>query len=287
MLRVLSFRFADHTRHRRAPRLTTRSWIPPVCLLLTTTLAADPSIEATTRDDGTYQFTLTSQEPLEVAEGQAAILAEARQLCSEGTPQLGRYRFSKNEPVDGGPPADADQSDADSLVLVQDIFCSSPLPPRDREPTRPLTPDDKEVIESEVRALTTSYLHAPSTGEYRKPYSMLTDIMKSMSPFEIWQKEREKFVAESGSIQETDVWRMTIYVDPPSAPEPGIYVAADYEMSFENVPFKCGYIIWVEQPDGTYRITREDYGLLDDSTLAAIDEAEIPLFKSRMGCRDP
>ena len=27
----------------RPPRLTTRSWMPPVCSLLTTTLAADPS----------------------------------------------------------------------------------------------------------------------------------------------------------------------------------------------------------------------------------------------------
>ena len=254
-------------------------------LLLTSTLAADPTIEATRRDDGTYQFTLTSQGPIGVAEAQAAILIQARQLCDKHTPELGNYRFSKSEVVKR--PVDAHESDDDNeLVLVQDVSCNPSPPTPDRKRTRSLTAEDKQLIESRVRSLTGSYLHMPTNGEYRRPYSMLSDFMKSILPFETWQKQREAFVAESGPIQETDIWRITIYVDSPSAPEPGIYVAADYEMSFENVPFVCGYLIWVEQPDRTFRITREETGVLDASTLAGIDKSDIPSVKRRIGCRD-
>ena len=280
---MLTARSISPLRCNRSPRLTTRGLLVPIFLLLTTTLTADPEIESTRRDDGTYQFTLTSKQPIGVGQAQAAILIQARQLCGELVPQLDSYRFSKSETfVDTN---DAEEPNDDSLVLVQDISCNPPTM-RDNKQSRSLTPEDKTLVETEIRTLTVSYLHGPSDREYRNPYSMLSDYMQSIVPFETWRKQREEFVAEAGSIQETDIWRTTIYVDPPSAPEPGIYVAADYEMSFENVPFLCGYLVWVEQPDRTFRITREETGVLDASTLAGLDESDIPSVKSRIGCRD-
>ena len=130
MLRVRS---AIPSGHHGTAHVTIGGTLPAVLLLRTNTLAADPTIEATRRDDGTYQFTLTSQESIGVAEAQAAILIQARQLCGNQMPELGNYRFSKSEVVKRS--VDADGSDDDELVLVQDISCKLSPPTRDRSKT--------------------------------------------------------------------------------------------------------------------------------------------------------
>ena len=72
---------------------------------------------------------------------------------------------------------------------------------------------------------------------------------------------------------------VTVYVDPPGAPEPGIYVATDLEASYENL-LMCGYSMWLEGSDMTLRILRQEVGHLDAAVVSRMSESQLARVKS-------
>ena len=87
-----------------------------------------------------------------------------------------------------------------------------------------------------------------------------------------------------GALRKVDVWNVTVYVDPPNAPEPGIYVAADFEAAYEN-SVVCGYLVWHDGPDEAFRIMRQDSGELQASVESELSDAERNRIRREFRCR--
>ena len=73
----------------------------------------------------------------------------------------------------------------------------------------------------------------------------------------------------------------------PSAPEPGIYAAADFSGQFESDPIYCGYIAWHRDADGSYRIVREEENFIDKDSVAAMKPEEVKALAAKFGCSMP
>ena len=257
-------------------------------LVLATTpvTSSDLTIDVTPRSENAFELKITSPRMMGEEEAQQTILAAAWKICGGRQPRLGKYNFSGSERLRRESESPGTDEGQESFVFVQEVSCGEE-PETKPEPSRALSQEERVFVEGTVAALTNAYLVGQTTGDYLKSYDMLSEFIKSSASYGDWKKQREEFMDVAGPLQETEVWRITIYIDPSGAPEPGIYVAADYEMSFEKVPHKCGYLVWLEQEDRTFRITREETGYLDLATVSRLDESEVAGVKARIGCRVP
>ena len=182
-----------------------------------------------------------------------------------------------SEPVDG-------EGLEESFVLVQDFECGGNERREDRLPSRELDELERSEIERVARARTVAYHEALAAGDHRTALAMLPASSPSTAAAEEWRKGQAAFRATAGALAEVDVWKVTVYVDPPSAPEPGIYVATDLEVHYENLTV-CGYFIWLEGPDGTLRVTRTDTGTLLADVVSEMSDSQLAKVKSNFRCR--
>ena len=242
--------------------------------LLVVPSLADPVIEVTRKSDGTYQLTLEVEEAMDVGNGQVLLLPKAVELCDGLRPQFGRFEFRTLESVEG-PTA------TDSFVLVQDIECGgAEHAAEDKRPSRELGDQERLEIETDARARTVAYLKAAADGDERAALAMFSGLVSN----EEWRRQEAEFRAKAGPLGDVDVWRVTVYVDPPSAPEPGIYVATDLEVSYEHLT-ACGYFVWLERPDGALRITRRDVGEIPDDFVSKVSDSQLAKVRNDFGCR--
>lgn len=241
--------------------------------LLALPAMADPVIEVTRKSDGTYQLTLEVEEAMDVGNGQVLLLPKAIELCEGLRPRFGKFEFRTLESVEG-------PASTDSFVLVQDIECGGADPVKDKPPSRELGEQERSEIETDARARTVAYLKAAADGDERDALPMFAGLASS----EEWRRQEAEFRAKAGPLGEIDVWRVTVYVDPPSGPEPGIYVATDLEVSYENL-LLCGYFIWLEGPDGTLRITRRDVGEIPADFVSSVSDAQLAKVRNDFRCR--
>lgn len=102
---------------------------------------------------------------------------------------------------------------------------------------------------------------------------MLTSGMQALAPADRFSSEETQTSRQTGSVIERRVMRTTIYDNPPSAPEPSVYVAFDFVGRFENADRQCGYII-VHQlaPGEPYRVTRTEQTYLPNDQAAHSSE---------------
>jgi hypothetical protein len=150
--------------------------------------------------------------------------------------------------------------------------------------TTPLGETDKAAIERSVRNLTEEYFRGIDDLEFASSYAKLAPVMQKMKLYDDWRSGMEDFRSMSGALQEANVWRITVYVDPPNAPGPGVYVAADFENEYEKVPFQCGYLIWFEGPAGVFQVIREETGHLDRETAAKLSKSDMRQVRATFGC---
>ena len=247
-----------------------------IAALLVFPAVADPVIDVARKSDGSYQLTLEVQEAIDVGEGQQLLLPTAIEICDGLVPQFGRYDFRTLESVEG-------PTSTDSFVLVQDIECGRAEPVEDKPPSRELGDLERLEIEKVAQGRTLAYLKAEADGDDGAALAMLSDDSPLASD-EDWRRQQADFRAEAGQLGEIDVWQVTVYVDPPHAPEPGIYVATDLEVSYENLTV-CGYFIWLEDPDGTLRITRQDLGKITPDFVSRMSDSQLAKVRSDFRCR--
>ena len=245
--------------------------------LLVLPAVADPVIEVTRQSDGSFRLTLEVDEAIGVGTGQQMLLPMAVRLCDELPLRFGTYEFKARHAVDG-------QRSGDSFVLVQDIECGGAERAEDKPPGRKLGDGQRTEIERVARARAVAYHKALADGRDHAALAMFPGFSPSATPDEAWHREQAEFRAKAGGLREIDVWKVTVYVDPPRAPQPGIYVATDLEVSYENLT-ACGYFIWFEDPDGTLRITRRDVGEIRGDLASMITESQLAKLKSDFRCR--
>lgn len=254
-----------------------------VFLLTVSNAAAEMTVEVIGHTENSYTLMLTHDSILGAGQAQQALLPAAQQLCGENSPKFGKYDFSGREMLD---PGDSSKDGGESFVFVQEVICGAR-----HEAVRPevsLSESERREATESVLELSRFYLDSLEKGDYRVAYSMLSEYLQDANPFDVWRDEKQAFQIAAGGLLERDVWNITVYDNPPTAPSPGIYVAADYETVHEEVPFQCGALVWLRQPDGLYRIVSIEEGHLDKSVADRLTQAQIQEVRKKMlRCRPP
>jgi hypothetical protein len=115
---------------------------------------------------------------------------------------------------------------------------------------------------------------------------MLAPGMKQVSTAAEWQRNAAGFNKDAGAVRSRRVTEITWYNNPTDAPQPGLYVAADYSAEFENLDFVCGYVMWLLQPDGSFAVTREEQNLLRRESAKKVASIDRQPLRKQMGCKD-
>lgn len=243
---------------------------------------AVPQVESEPIDENRFRLSISGGGIGSIEAAQAALMPKARQLCGAKPVSFGTFRFTQTEKI--APPTAA--RSAASLKVEQELFCGTPKPTLDAAALPPPGWEPSQADQQAVLAATYSYFAAKDRGRYAEAWSMLSNRMKEMSPAAGWQREAAAFNASSGGVRARRVTEITWYNNPAGAPQPGVYVAADYSGEFEKLEFICGYVMWLLQPDGSFRLVREEQNLLHKTTarnLASIDRQPL---RAQMGCKE-
>jgi hypothetical protein len=104
---------------------------------------------------------------------------------------------------------------------------------------------------------------------------------------ESWKIGKRSFQQLAGDPVEIKITKVTVYDNPATAPEPGLYVAADYSNVYRNAPIHCGYLMWFRSIGGEFRITREETGHVTAEQLKTIPSSQIPEIKQKLRCVSP
>ena len=242
-------------------------------LLLLAALAvavAEPSVEPVAQD--AFRLKLDAA-PTEIAAARARLAAAAHRACPGKTPVFGRFRYEAA--AKDGP-----------LSLEQELLCL----PADRASVAAAAQADPDwepdaVLQGRLLGATYGYFAAKDQARYADAYQMLSPRQQATSAQSDWTAAAREFNGEAGPVRSRRVVEISWYNHPSDAPEPGIYVAADYSAEFEKLEFVCGYLMWRLLPDGSFRLVREEQNLVHKRPrpMAAIDRD--PLRK-RLGCKD-
>lgn len=227
-----------------------------------------------------YELTLKASEPLEIAAGQAQLKPAAQKLCGENLVTFGRYSFARQEPVDP-----ASSKTPGELVLRQEIRCGPAAPEKAAStPSAANRPSTPEEDQKQVETLTYQYLKAKDSGDFGKAYGFFADSMKATAPQESWSSAEKKFSALSGPVTSRRIRKITRYDNPPSAPRPGVYIAADLVSQFQNMDIHCGYVVWHSQPDGSFQVIREESNYVNKATQQRMTPEQLTAFKASARC---
>lgn len=245
-------------------------------------LAATPpaaTISSEKIADKRYRIVLTAPG-LTLDQGQARASEEAARLCGGGPVTLGRYRWRSDQKLDSA----AGSRTVVALTLEQEADCSAAPPTAAPRPTgwQPGPADMKAIMD-----LTARYFEARDSGRFRDAWSLLTPSMQALSPFPDWLAAHKGFNERSGGGLRRGPVKVTWYDNPPNAPVGGIFAAVDFVGKADKLRIICGYLVWLRQPDGSWRITREEEGSLEDRPDLPSSPAQFEQAKAAMGCREP
>lgn len=241
-----------------------------------------PQVEVKPLSGGRFELTATVPNTTDPRKGQAALLPKAIELCGTAAPQLGRYEFKSTAPMAG-----TGSTISTSLVFAQELQCGDATPVNTvvsevgRAPTTPPSAND----EADIRSRTLKLMSAKDRGDFDAAVAMFSGTTGAMLTEEAWRSKRRAFNASAGMPQQQQVMRVTWYDDPIGA-APGRYAAADYSASHENAAFYCGYVVWLRQPDGGYRIVREEEGQMNPAEARLIAPSDMAAARAQLGCRD-
>jgi Protein of unknown function (DUF4019) len=102
-----------------------------------------------------------------------------------------------------------------------------------------------------------------------------------------WIAGARDFRSAAGQPVRLEVVKVTVYDNPADAPEPGLYVAADFVNAFANFPYHCGYLMWFRPVGGEFRITREEAGAIAAEQVASLTPDRLAEAKRQMRCTPP
>lgn len=278
----LSGRSSGYTLRAMGPAKSARVGAAMACGLALTGAFVVHAQEVAVRALGEdrYELTFSSSTILDVEAAQLWLLPRASQVCAGLRPSLGRYRFSKSEPLVGanGEPTSS------SLVLVQEVQCSSSVAVAATAGSPSLASEaEAEAVRKEVLAMSLEYFEDISNERYDAAYAVIDEALLSYSTPEAWAERVKSFRSRVGPAVSLKIQRLTIYDNPQGAPEPGLYVAADYVNEWQDAPIHCGYLMWFLRA-GAFRITREETGHATAEELSRMPSSEIPALRRQFRC---
>lgn len=242
-----------------------------------------PVIRVIDLGGGAYRLTLTSFSISNLAEAQAALLPKANELCGDKTPQFGKYEYGPKEGTDniGNP-----MLTAGKLTLVQEIRCEVSIaaaqPVQAADPDPNWKPSDDEY--KSVYAAISRYFAAKDKGDAIATYAMLDEAAQQNITFKQWVIQSDQFTAEVGASVSHWVVKYNWYKNPRGAPEPGVYVSADFVDHYKNVDADCGGVSLHEQDDGSFRVMNETHGSIPLNSKQIMTPEALTALKIKLNC---
>jgi hypothetical protein len=234
-------------------------------------------------DQNNYEFLVTNSSPLSETEAHALIATTAVAICKNLTPVPGKWRFESKEKIGGG----AISSDDDTYRFIQEVSCiaGAVAMEGERHPTLHAAGESLQIQE-EVKRKSEEYFRLIVAGELDAAYAQVS-ASRLGTDEAAWKHDKKSFLEVAGNPLRISIVKITVYDNPAEAPEPGLYVAADFGNEFKNVPIQCGYLMWFRPAGGNFLITREEAGYVTSQQLKSIPSIQLPEIKRRLRCVAP
>jgi hypothetical protein len=230
---------------------------------------------------GTYRFVLTNPTPLSENEARARIAEAAASTCKGLTAVPGRWGYESKEAVGG-----ADFS-RETFRFVLEVSCvpGAQMATGERRPTLQNEEESRQV-QNEVKLKSEAYFQLIASKRIDEALTQI-DVARMGVNEARWKTDKLSFQVMAGEPLEISIRKITVYDNPAGAPEPGLYVAADYSNVYREVPIYCGFLIWFRPVGGELRITREETGRVTSEQIKSIPSAQLPEIKRRLRCLAP
>lgn len=250
----------------------------PSTLLLLFAISLGSRVEVQPLDANRHLLRIDMEARTGFAAAQAAIDLTATRLCADRTYFFGAFKFAEQSEAPGA------NSDAGRATFQQELHCSAPEQRTEGGAAEAAGPS--EAWQQAVLKATYGYLAAKDGGRLSDAYAMLSRRAKLTSPEPDWRRRARDFNDHAGAVSARRVTEISWYSDPPDAPEPGLYVAADFNGVFENVEFLCGYVVWRLDADGSFRLVREEQNFVERRRSGGVAQLDRAPLRARMGCND-
>jgi len=229
-----------------------------------------------------FQLTLKNEIPLEIKNAQSTLYPLAAQLCGNKAPIFGKYTFDSSEPL-------LNEAGKSSFKLIQEIECGKESHTVQEQVANSLSESDKVAMSSQAKRLTEDFFASKEAGKFEEAYNFLGEEMKGLDEYSVWEdRESSKFGESIGGLLAREFWKITVYDNPVNSPKPGVYIAVDYESSYEKLPTECGFVIWYTSNEKplAFTIMRQESGRITDENVAKMTKENLNGIRSQIGCRD-
>lgn len=239
-------------------------------ILAAATSSAPPSITVSPTGNG-YIATVEPFDGRHQDQIDAEIDKRAAELCQGKTVRWGEFRsdvrIGKQPSVE--PAKVSGFSRAFSCVTpIERNFAAAPA---DWKPS--------VADEADVRQVFQTYYKRRDAGDFQGAKAMFAPEAVAMDSN--WPEQMTKFHQAIGPGTRR-ITGVTWYVNPESAPHPGVYVAVDFIGEFARAHFYCGYVVLFRTAAG-YEITREEQNHFARGSEAA-DPVQLAQMRAAM-CR--
>jgi hypothetical protein len=134
-----------------------------------------------------------------------------------------------------------------------------------------------------IDSTTKAYFAAQDANKAEAAYAFLSERQKKYVPFGLFSRMLDDFNTKAGELQSRTLRKVTWYKDTPQA-GPGLYVAVDFSSNFSGLALQCGYVVWNEQPDGSFLQVREEVNLIDNATMAKLKPGQLEQIRTQFHC---
>jgi hypothetical protein len=253
--------------------------ITVIILAVAAQASAQDSVTIREVSKNNFIATLLSQSELEIEDAQKRLLVDASKTCKDSNPIYGRYKFKSSKNISSPTPSN------NQFQFDQEFTCDmgTDATPIQVKPTVLSDPEKARLVELVTRE-TQKYLGFTSIDNLEAFHSQFSDQLSTMLPKSEWVKEQILLHKKSGSIEQNTQFKVTLYVDPPNSPGPGVYLAVDFQAKYKNAPFRCGYVMWLFDQQSNLSVLRIEDGIIYDKDAAAMTAEQLSQTKTSFRC---
>jgi hypothetical protein len=157
--------------------------------------------------------------------------------------------------------------------------------PSQSAPT-PTSPEEIQRVREDIKKMSEGYFRLLAAKRFDEAYSQWNEAVVGVERA-TWAGDKQDFQLLAGNLVSVSVILITVYDNPREAPAPGLYVAADFQNSYKNVPYECGYLMWYRPVGGTFAITRSEIGHVTSAILNPIPVGQRPELLRKLRCVVP
>jgi hypothetical protein len=250
-----------------------------ICLFMTSAVVfAQESIAVREASKGNFVGSVISNAELAAEEGQRRLLAVASDTCKSRTPKFGRYEFKSTKRLTGAPTLDR-------FEFNQEFTCQTQAEvPVVRTQSTAISDEEKERLVALVTSETRNAIASHDSAALMAFHAKFSPSLGAMLTQTEWTSAQLLLHKKSGAIKADPLLQVTTYIDPPDSPGPGIYLAVDFQASYERAPFRCGYVIWLFDQESKLTVMRLEDGIIYSKEAALMTAKTIEQTKQQIRC---